>query len=74
MFYQDLRNDNFAQTLLEIKLPMCYSSNVSNLVQMKDLRLINLKSHDCHTLMQQLLSVVIRGLLPKQVRAVIVRL
>ncbi|KAL5563421.1 hypothetical protein UlMin_033168 [Ulmus minor] len=64
----------FCSTLSEIKVPMGYSSNVRNLVQMKDLRLINLKSHDCHTLMQQLLPVAIRGLLPKQVCTVIVRL
>ena len=55
----------FCSTLSEIKVLMGYSSNVRNLVQMKDLRLINLKSHDCHTLMQQLLPVTIRWLLPK---------
>ncbi|KAL5554309.1 hypothetical protein UlMin_041710 [Ulmus minor] len=64
----------FCSTLSEIKVPTGYSSNIKSVVQMKDLRLINLKSHDCHTLMQQLLPVAIRGLLPKQVRAVIVRL
>ncbi|KAL5580207.1 hypothetical protein UlMin_012649 [Ulmus minor] len=64
----------FYSTLSEIKVPTGYSSNIKSVVQMKDLRLINLKSHDCHTLIQQLLPVAIRGLLPKQVRAVIVRL
>ncbi|KAL5551697.1 hypothetical protein UlMin_001873 [Ulmus minor] len=42
----------FCSTLLEIKVPTGYSSNIKSVVQMKDLRLINLKSHDCHTLMQ----------------------
>ena len=41
---------------------------------MKDLKLINLKSHDCHTLMQQLLPVAIRGVLPKEVCNTIIRL
>ena len=36
-------------------------------MQIKDLKLINLKSHDCHILMQQLLPVAIRGVLLKEV-------
>ena len=64
----------FCSTLSEIKVPTSYSSNIKSIVQMKILRLINLKSHDCHTLMQQLLPVAIHGLLPKQVHTVIVRL
>lgn len=39
---------------------------------MKDLKLINLKSHDCHTLMQQLLLVSIHGVIPKEVRNTII--
>jgi len=38
---------------------------------MQDLKLVGLKSHDCHVLMQNLLPVVIRGILPKNVRQVI---
>ena len=41
---------------------------------MNDLKLIGLKSHDCHVLMQQLLPVAIRGILPKNVRHTITRL
>ena len=41
---------------------------------MKDLKLINLKSHDCYTLMQQLLSVAIRRVLPKEMRNTIIQL
>jgi len=41
---------------------------------MKDLKLVGLKSHDCHVLIQQLLLVAIRGMLPKSVRHVIIRL
>jgi len=37
-------------------------------VQLKDLNLVILKSHDCHVLMQQLLAVAIRDILPKKVR------
>ncbi len=41
---------------------------------MKDLKLIGLKSHDCHVLMQQLLPVAIRSVLPKHVRYAITNL
>jgi len=41
---------------------------------MQDLKLVGLKSHDCHILMQQLLPVAIRGILPKNVRQTITRL
>jgi len=37
---------------------------------MQDLKLVSLKSHDCHILMQQL-PVAIRGILPKNVRQTI---
>ena len=41
---------------------------------MNDLKLIGLKSHDCHVLMQQLLPVAICRILPKNVRHTITRL
>jgi len=41
---------------------------------MEDLKLIGLKSHDCHVLMQDLLPMAIHGILPKNVRQVITRL
>ncbi|XP_073226306.1 uncharacterized protein [Cicer arietinum] len=50
------------------------ASNVKSLVSMKDLKLVGLKSHDCHILMQQLLPVALRGILPKKVREVLTRL
>ncbi|KAL5564960.1 hypothetical protein UlMin_028124 [Ulmus minor] len=73
--YTLLRSEKkqFCSTLAGVKVPTGYSSNIKSLVQMKDLKLINLKSHDCHTLMQQLLPVAIRGVLPKEVRNTIIR-
>jgi len=41
---------------------------------MKYLKFMDLKSHDCHVLMQDLLPVAIRGILPKNVRQVITRI
>ena len=64
----------FCRCLQRVKVPQGYSSNVSKLVSMQDLKPIGLKSHDCHVLIQQLLPVAIRGILPKNVRFSIARL
>ncbi|XP_058769046.1 uncharacterized protein LOC131642899 [Vicia villosa] len=60
--------------LESIKVPHDYSSNVKRLVSVKDIKLVGLKSHDCHVLMQQLLPVAIRGIFPNNVRKTITRL
>ncbi|KAL6289134.1 hypothetical protein ACE6H2_006644 [Prunus campanulata] len=57
-----------------MKVPEGYSSNIKNLVSLQDSRLLGLKSHDCHTLMQQLLPVAIRSILEKPARYAITRL
>lgn len=57
-----------------IKVPHGYSSNVRSIVSMKDLKLIGMKSHDCHVLIQQFLPVAIRSILPKNVRYAIIKL
>ncbi|XP_073137536.1 uncharacterized protein [Henckelia pumila] len=63
--------DVFCFRLKKIKLPDGYSSNIGNCVSLEDRKLIGLKSHDCHVLMQQLLSVALRNLLPKGPRSAI---
>ena len=65
---------SFFQSLKGVKVPQGHSLNVKSLVSMKDLKLIGLKSHDCHILMQQLMSVAIHGILPKNGRHTITRL
>ncbi|KAL0533416.1 hypothetical protein IC582_030256 [Cucumis melo] len=59
----------FCKSLSEIKVPEGYSSNIRSLVSLDDLKLNGLKSHDCHVLMQQLLSIAIRSILPKNLDA-----
>ena len=39
-----------------------YSSNIKSLVQFKDIKLVGLKSHDWHVLMQQLLAMVLQDI------------
>ena len=53
--------------------PLGYSSNVRILEQMKNLKLINLKSHDYHTPMQQLLPIAVRNVLLRCLWIVIMR-
>ncbi|XP_040867221.1 uncharacterized protein [Glycine max] len=65
---------SFCQCLRSLKVPQGYSSNVKSLVSVNDLKLVGLKSHDCHVLMQQLLPVAIRGTLPDKVRVAITHL
>ncbi|KAL0553549.1 hypothetical protein IC582_007447 [Cucumis melo] len=64
----------FCKNLAEIKVPEGYSSNTRSLVSLNDLKLNGLKSHDCHVLMQQLLPIAIRSILPKNVRYTISRI
>jgi len=65
---------SFCQCLCTMKVPQGYSSNIKSLVSVTELKLVGLKSHDCHVLMQQILHVAIRGTLPKKVRVAITRL
>ena len=62
---------SFFQCLRRVKVPHGYSSNIKSPVQMKDLKLVDLKSHECHVLMQQLLAMAIRDIFPNKVRLAI---
>ena len=64
----------FFEVLFSIKVPTGFSSNIKGIVNMKDKKFQNLKSHDYHVLMTQLLPVALRGFLPENVRLAIVKL
>jgi len=64
----------FCHCLKNVKVPQGYSSNIKSLVSANNLKLVGLKSHDCHILMQQLLPVALGGILPDKVRVSITRL
>ena len=49
----------------KLKVPSGYSCNIKKLVSMKDLKLLGMKSHDCHVLMTHMIPIAIRGILPK---------
>ncbi|XP_058210407.1 uncharacterized protein LOC131322874 isoform X2 [Rhododendron vialii] len=59
--------DDFLKVLKRVKVPDGYSSNLSRCIQLKQRKIIGMKSHDCHILMLQLLPIALRGSLPKKV-------
>nr|CAJ86268.1 H0901F07.5 [Oryza sativa] len=67
-------NESMLECLESIKVPSGYSTNIKRIISTKEKKFTNLKSHDCHVLMTQLLPVVIRGILPHNVRATITKL
>nr|ABF98290.1 transposon protein, putative, CACTA, En/Spm sub-class [Oryza sativa Japonica Group] len=66
--------ESMFECLESIKVPSGYSTNIKRIISTKEKKFINLKSHDCHVLMTQLLPVVIRGIFPDNVRATITKL
>ena len=50
---------SFCKCLWGVKVPQGYSSNIKSLVSMQDLKLMGLKSHDCHVLIQVLLQLLL---------------
>ncbi|XP_056695364.1 uncharacterized protein [Spinacia oleracea] len=53
--------ERFLNILQKIKVPDGYGSNLSSCVNMKQRKLINLKSHENHVLMQDILPVALRA-------------
>jgi hypothetical protein len=65
----------FCEFLKSVKVPTGYSTNVSKLVSMPDLKLSpGIKSHDYHVLLTQMIAVGIRNILPVNVREAIMNL
>ena len=57
-----------------MRVPTGYSSNIKNLMSMKDLKLVGMKSHDCHVMMTQMLPIAIRCIKPDYVKLAVTRL
>jgi hypothetical protein len=60
--------------LNSMKVPSGYSSNIEGRINMKEKNFTNLKSYDYHVLITQLLLVALRGILPENVRLMIMKL
>nr|GEW27228.1 hypothetical protein [Tanacetum cinerariifolium] len=63
----------FCETLYNIRVPQGYCSNFSSLVSLRDTKLIGLKSHDYHMLIQDFLPITIRSIMHKPTRYAIIR-
>ena len=57
-----------------IKVSSRFSYNIKGIINVTEKKFLNLKSHDCHVLMTQLLLVALRGILPLHVRLATVKL
>jgi hypothetical protein len=63
-----IEKEIFFEVLSSIKVSYGFSSNIKGIINMIESRFQNLKSHDCHVIMMQLLPIALRGLLPENVR------
>ena len=66
--------DSMFECLNSIKVPSGFSSNIKGIINMPAKKFLNLKSHDYHVLMTQLLPVALKGILPPKVRLATVKL
>ena len=64
----------FCKVLQGIKVPDGYSGNISKSVNCAEGKLIGLKTHDCHVLLQQLMPIALRGIIPDDITAVMFEL
>ncbi|KAL0458241.1 UNVERIFIED_CONTAM: hypothetical protein Slati_0451300 [Sesamum latifolium] len=53
--------------ITRLKFSDGYASNLAHCVNMKELRLHGMKSHDCHVFMQKLIPIAFREMLPESV-------
>ena len=62
------------ECLSSVKVSSGYSSNIKGILNLQEKKLTNLKSHDYHVLMTELLPIVLWGILPENMRLTIVKL
>ena len=55
----------FFECLCSIKVPSGFSSNIKGIINMAEKKFQNLKYHDCHVIMMQLLPIALRGFFQK---------
>jgi hypothetical protein len=59
--------ESMFECLSSTKVPSRYSSNIKGILNMLEKKFTNLKSHDCHVLLTQLLPIALRGILLENV-------
>lgn len=63
----------FCKVLNGVKFPDGYASDIRRNVQVNEKKIIGLKSHDNHVILQQLLPLAVRRILPENVSAALIR-
>jgi len=59
------KNESMFECLSSIKVPSGYSSNIKGILNLPEKKFMNLKLHDGHVLLTQLLPVALWGILPE---------
>ncbi|KAL5573450.1 hypothetical protein UlMin_023047 [Ulmus minor] len=72
--FSEANRRKFCRFIRSVKFPDGFASNLSKNVAQNDSRLLGLKSHDCHVIMQRLLPVGCRSLVNKNIWSTIVEL
>ncbi|KAL5580234.1 hypothetical protein UlMin_012676 [Ulmus minor] len=72
--FSEANRRKFCRFIRSVKFPDGFASNMSKNVAQNDSRLLGLKSHDCHVIMQRLLPVGCRSLVTKNIWSTIVEL
>ncbi|KAM3266146.1 hypothetical protein P3L10_003140 [Capsicum annuum] len=72
---QPIKDSNGNVSVLKnVKLPKGCASNISDRVNMKEMKISGYKSHDAHFIMHHVLQVTVRKALPKNVALTLIRL
>ena len=64
----------FCQVLKGVKFPDGYASNIRQNVHVGERKVFGLKSHECHIILQDLLPLAVRKILPEIVSAGVIRI
>lgn len=69
------RKEILCSVIQNLSTPDGYASNLSRCVNMKECKVSNLKSHDCHVLIEEILPITLRSCYPsKEVMRIVVAL
>jgi hypothetical protein len=68
------KKESMFECLSSIKVLSGFSSNIKRIINVLEKKFVNLKSHDYHVIMTQLLPVALRGILPPHVCLATVKL
>jgi hypothetical protein len=63
----------FCEVLKGVKFPASYASDIRHNVHVNERKLFGLKSHECHIVLQHLLSLAMRKVLPEVVSVAVIR-